>query len=585
MLAVGLGLASVATSTGLIAVAAYLVSAAAFRPPIAELAGAMYLVRIFGVARAFARYAERLVSHDVTFRLLGRLRTWLVSHISVLGAGQLMAYRSADLLARLMRDVDETQNLFQLLVAPVFVAVLTVAVVGAGLWWLDMHLGMTAIGVLLALGLGVPLLCDMLARKAGRQQVTVRAALDVDIADSLQGLPDLLMLGRAGDYVERLRARDRELGSLQERLAVIAGARVALGDAVGRLGAWAVLLLAIPLVMTHTLGAVYLATLALLVLGAAEALQPLAQAAQQLGRTRAAAQRLWQVADEQPAVTFPSYTDPGHPSVACHPEEARPRIRFSLRASESRILRCAQDDIDPPILEFDRVDFAYDGLPVLREISFTLRPGHPVAVVGPSGAGKSTLLQLATRAWDPTAGQIRLDGQDLRCYPWQALATMIGSVSQDAYLFSATVRHNLQLGRPTATEDEMHEVLRRVGLADVLADLPEGLDTWIGDQGLRLSGGERQRLVFARALLQRAPILLLDEVTANLDPVSEQMLFDIIQELARERTVLMATHRLSHLEWTDTILVLEAGRIVQQGSPDDLRRTSGTYARLRTLDV
>src|SRR6266851_921312 len=156
MLAVGLGLASVVTSTGLLAVAAYLISAAAFRPPLAELAGAMYLVRVLGLARAFARYGERLVSHDVTFSLLGRLRTWLYGHLSVLASGQLTEYRAADLLARLMRDVDETQNLFQLLVAPVLVAALSVGLIGVGLWRLDSSLGITAVGVLLALALGVP---------------------------------------------------------------------------------------------------------------------------------------------------------------------------------------------------------------------------------------------------------------------------------------------------------------------------------------------------------------------------------------------------------------------------------------------
>ena len=204
----------------------------------------MYLVRVFGLTRAFARYGERMVSHDVTFRLLGRLRTWLYGHLSALSSGQLIQFRSADLLARLMRDVDETENLFQLLVAPVLVAALTVGVMGAGLWRLDVSLGVTAISFLLALGLGMPLLSDLLARRAGRQQVAVWAALNVDVADGLHGLPDLLMLGRAGDYVERLRVRDRELGRLQRRLALIAGLRVAFGDGLGRLGAWAVLLLA-----------------------------------------------------------------------------------------------------------------------------------------------------------------------------------------------------------------------------------------------------------------------------------------------------------------------------------------------------
>jgi ATP-binding cassette subfamily C protein CydC len=309
-------------------------------------------------------------------------------------------------------------------------------------------------------------------------------------------------------------------------LGLIAGLRVVLGDGLGRIGAWAVLLLAIPLVASNTLGGVYLATLALVMLGAAEAVQPLAQAAQQLGRTRVSAQRLWQVGDEHPAIIFP---------------------------------RTGQCETPVPVLEFDHVRFAYDSGAVLHDISFTLAPGRSVAVIGPSGVGKSTLLQLAARAWDPTDGQIRLGGRDLRSYPTHTLATMLGSVSQDAFVFSATVRQNLELVRPTATDEEMHAVLCRVGLK-------VDLDAWIGEHGVRLSGGERQRLVFARALLQNAPILLLDEVTANLDPTAERLVFDIIEQLARERAVLVATHRIDHLGWADDILVLEDGRIVERVS-------------------
>src|SRR5437879_5318150 len=163
-------------------------------------------------------------------------------------------------------------------------------------------------------------------------------------------------------------------------------------------------------------------------LGAAEALQPLAQAAQQLGRTRAAAQRLWQVADERPAITFPSER------IVILSEVGGSATPTPATRSGSFVVP-PQDDL--ATLEFDHVDFAYHGMPVLREISFTLRPNSAVAIVGSSGAGKSTLLQLAARAWDPTSGQIRLDGRDLRSYPWQTLATTVGSVSQDSYMFSA----------------------------------------------------------------------------------------------------------------------------------------------------
>jgi ABC-type multidrug transport system fused ATPase/permease subunit len=235
-------------------------------------------------------------------------------------------------------------------------------------------------------------------------------------------------------------------------------------------------------------------------------------------------------------------------------------------------------------LEFDSVTFGYDDAPAIRNISFLAQPGRPVVIVGPSGAGKSTLLELAGRAWDPTAGQVRLGGHDVRCYSSDILARTIGAVPQDAYLFSATVRHNLLLGRPAATDDDIREALHQVGLDDLVARLPDGLATWIGDQGVRLSGGERQRLVLARALLQDAPVLLLDEITANLDSISERLVFDMIQHLAPQRTILMATHRLDHLEWAAAILVVEDGRIVEQGTPDELLRAGGSYGRMRLLN-
>jgi ATP-binding cassette, subfamily C, bacterial CydC len=545
--AVLLGVATVAANTGLLSTATYLASAAAAHPPLLALAGALALVRLFGLSRPFVRYAERLISHDVTFRLLAQLRLWLFGRLVGLAPGQLLALRSADLLARLVRDVDEAQTVFQHLVAPLIVALMTILMVAVAFWSIDAQLGAVASASLVGVGLGLPALALAAARRSHVEQIQRRAELDVRIADTLYGLPDLLAFGQAAAQLDATFRLDTAIERGQQRLATIAGVRVAAHDVTVRLGAWIILLLAIRLVTTHMLDPTYLAVLPIVLLGAVEAVEPLAHAAQRVGATRAAAGRIWAIADRCPAVTFPV------------------------------------DSADPVVgnaLEFRDVGFTYDGPPVLADVSFTLRRGQAIGIIGPSGAGKSTLLQLAVRGWDPTTGQVRLDGRDLRRFSAEALTSTIGLLTHDSYIFSGTLRENLQLARPSATDGDMYRALSAAGLADLVAELPRGLDTCLGEQGARMSGGERQRLAIARVLLLETPFLLFDEPTANLDPVTERRIMAAVRTASRTRGVLLVTHRLVDLDSLDELLVLDGGRIVERGRAADLQRRGGPYARL-----
>ena len=546
--AVVLGLAAAATNTGLLGVATYLISAAALHPPLIALAGALAAVRLFGLSRGFVRYAERLVSHDVTFRLLARLRLWLFSRLVRLASGQLLALRSADLLGRLVRDVDEVQTVFQQLVAPLAIASVTFLVVSGALWMLAVRLEAVAVATLLALGLLLPVASVLSTRTLQARQVHRRAELDVRIADTLFGLPDLLACSQAGRHLEATYRLAGALEHAQQRLATMTGLRVAAQDVVVRFGAWTMLFVAIPLVTAHVLDATYLAVVPILLLGVAEVFEPLAQTAQRLAATRSAAARLLAIADCPPALSWPA--DPP-------PEPAATS------------------------LVFERVGFAYDGPLVLHDVNFTLRRGHAVGIIGPSGAGKSSVLQLAVRAWDPTSGQVRLDEHDLRDVSAETLTRTVGLLTHDSYIFSGTVRENLQLASPTATDAEMYAALSLVELADLAAERPDGLDTWLGEQGARLSGGERQRLAIARMLLLDTPFLLFDEPTANMDPATERTIMQAIRSASQTCGVLLVTHRLVDLDWLDELLVMDAGRIVERGrGPADLLRCGGLYARL-----
>ena len=549
-LAILLGVGTMVSNIGLLTIAAYLIAASALKVLLSQLALPMFLVQVFGASRAFLRYAERLVSHNVTFKLLADLRTWLYGRLEPLSPASLLGHRSGDLLARIVKDVEELENVYLRAFSPLIVAMLISFLTLSLLYvFFDPSLAFVVLGFLALTGIGVPLLVNVLARKLGRQQLKLRAELNAQVVDGIQGVQDLLALGRAAEQQERVSDLSHKLGKVQRRMASITGLQDALGDLTMNLAMWSVLILAIPLVNEGRIGDVYLAFLALLVLGSFEAVRPLGGAFQFLGRSLGAGERLFEIADMKPRVL-----DPGK----------------SLSAPAEHTL------------EFNRVGFRYreDEPLVLEGISFKVEPGSRVAVVGPSGSGKSTIVNLALRFWDPTEGEIYLGGHDFRHYAEGNLRETIGIVAQDTYLFNETLRNNLLLAKPGASDSEVEYALERAQLTELINRLPRGLDSWVGEQGLRLSGGERQRLAVARALLKDAPVLVLDEPTANLDPSTEHRLLTEIYELMPGRTTLVITHRLIHMERMDEILVLDRGRIVERGTHHQLLEAKGLYERM-----
>jgi ATP-binding cassette, subfamily C, bacterial CydCD len=560
-----LGFATFGSAVGLMGASAFIISAAALQPSIAELQVAIVGVRFFGLARGVFRYLDRLVSHDVTFRVLADIRTWFYRSLEPLAPARLENYKSGDLLARILTDIASLENFYVRSVAPPFSALLLGAVIFAYLASFSLHLGLALLTVYLGCGLGIPILTRLASMAANRQLVAARAELQAAVVDGVQGLADLMAFGQTDAHLKLIVDWENKLAGAQKRLAWVSGMQNSLLLLGSHLGIWMVLVISIPLVSAGVLNGVYLAVLGLVALTAFEAIQPLPQAAQHLESSLQAHQRLQDVVSDRPETIDP--TDPlPLPSI----------ISLEVRNLSFRYPSERNDE-----------GFA------LHDISFRLPEGKRLALIGPSGAGKSTLVNLLMRFWefswrDPSKAQepgsrILLGGNDLHRYRPADLRQKIGVVSQTTYLFSATIRENLLLARPEATEESLIRASTQAQIHDFICELPEGYDTWIGEGGFNLSAGQRQRLALARTLLKDPPLLILDEPTANLDAQSEAEVIHSIHCLMEGRTTLWITHRLVGMEWMDEIIVLDQGSIVERGRHSELLAREGLYHRLWRL--
>jgi ATP-binding cassette subfamily C protein CydC len=287
----------------------------------------------------------------------------------------------------------------------------------------------------------------------------------------------------------------------------------------------------------------------LTILAAFEVMMPLPAAYQFLGHTREAGRRLLEIVDTKPEITFPATS-------------------ASL---------CAE-----PGVRFENISFRYnENTPwVLKDISLQIPAGRRVAVIGETGSGKSTLVHLLVRFWNPVSGHIRLGDADIRALSESDLRRTISVVSQQPHMFNASLRENLQIARPAAGDDDLWAALESARLKEFVANLPDGLDTWVGEDARLLSGGQARRVAIARAILHDAPIWVLDEPTEGLDTVTERQLMQVLARKSKSRTLLLITHRLVDLHWMDHIVILEKGRVADQGNHQELLKSNAHYAGL-----
>lgn len=506
-------------------------------------------VRLFAFTRIAARYLERIISHDTTFRILKTLRVWFYESIEPLAPACLSKYRSGEILNRLVSDIDALDNLYVRILSPSVSAFLIVISLGVFLGFFDFLTSATACGILIIAIVAVPWAASSSAMVIGKNLAETVAILRTHIIEGLQGLTDLVVFGAMDKHLERLTAYHRQLIKLQQRISHIRGLTNASISFLSGCAVWVVLYFGVSLVNSGKFSGEFLACLVLASWAAFEAAVPLAHAFLHLGRTREAAERIQEITSLPPVVLFKVHS---------------------------------KGDLQNFDIHFENIRFQYDPEtePVIDEFNLRISHGSRTALVGETGCGKSTLIHLLTRTWDPAEGRIRIGERDLKDFTEYELRKTITVISQQAHIFNGTVSDNLKIARPEADEQELFHALETVHLSEFVRSLPEGLNTWVGEGGQRFSGGQARRLALARAVLHNAPVWVLDEPTEGMDRITEKEVIQSLLGYAEGRTMLIITHRLIDFQRMEQIAVMDRGRIVASGSHQELLMADSFYHRI-----
>lgn len=546
-----LAFATLVTSIGLLTLSGWFLSAAAVAGLTIAKETFNYMlpgggVRGFAMARTAGRWGERVVSHDATFKLLADLRIFFFKKLTPLIPGRLSKLRDADLLNRLVADVDAMDHVYLRLVSPIIVGIFGIASLTVFIAWFDLTIGLTLGAILLTLLLLWPIIFYKLGKHNGETLTQNKAKLRIATLDWVQGHSELVLFGAEPKYRNVISTHQSSLIQNQFKNAHYTGLASALLLLANGWSLVLIIWMAADGINGQPPGPM-VAMMAFATMASFELLMPIAGSFQYLGQTLESARRLNEVLSATPDVVF----------------------------TESGTETSQNYDI-----QLNKVNYRYHGSDsdALKSVSLNLNAGQKLAIVGQTGSGKSTLLQLLTRQFDVTSGELRLGGSSIEQWTEKGLRQSISVVSQRVDILNGTLKDNLQLAKPDASDQEMKQILVEVGLSHLNENL--GLETWLGDGGRQLSGGEKRRIGIARAVLHNAPIMLLDEPTEGLDKQTESQIMQLLNKHTVDKTVVFVTHRLVGLEKMDMICLMDQGEIVEQGSHSELLAQNGLYHRL-----
>lgn len=555
ILALFLGFMTYFCAAALMFNSGYLISRAAALPEnILIIYVPIVLTRAFGIGRPVFRYAERLTSHNWVLRLTSRLRLKLYQTLEQDAVFFKSHHQTGDVLGLLSNDIDHLENLYLRTVFPTITAWSLYVFIIIGLGWFSWWFGLAML-LLFAIIIFVFPLWSLLANAARQeQQKVLKNQLYTELTDNVLGVSDWIFSQRTKEYLTAHLANEQHLAYVRQTLQKFDHRRDFLVQVV--FGLLTVVLLgwtSFRFPGSHGGAANWIAAFVLAIFPLVDAFAPLSQAAEETNIYQDSLQRLNQL----------TLTESGQPPM----DQTIPALK------------------GPLTLEVQQLDYQYPATAqkALAGLNLTIKPGERLAILGRSGSGKTTLAHLLRGDLKPTAGQVALNG----VATWQLnpeISQYIGVLHQSPYLFHTTLSNNLRLANEQATDQQLWNALERVGLKQLVAKLPAGLATEVDEAGLRFSGGERHRLALARILLQNVPIVILDEPTVSLDPITEQELIETINQQLAGKTLIWITHHLQGLSLMDQVVFIEDGRLQMSGSPQELAVHNQHYQKLLAID-
>jgi ATP-binding cassette, subfamily C, bacterial CydC len=548
LLAAFFGFLTVGSNIGLMMTSAYLIAKSALNPSISELQVAIVGVRFFGISRGVFRYFERLISHEVTFNLLEKFRVWFFKILEPLFPSKISEFRSADLLKRVVTDVESLQDFYVRIIAPPLVAVMILVLFFFLFGMFSFLYSFIISFFFLVGGIAIPIIVFLLNKNYGSQILDLQKRLTELSIDQAQGISELLVFGKYKEHQAEFEKTNEAYLNIQRKMSLVNSFSNSLVGLLMNFAVISILVFAIPQVTSGILDGVYLSVLTLGTMAVFEAIMPLPELSLNLKKISISSENLFM---------FEEFTN------------------------EKEIMKL---DNSVPInfsISIKSLNFSYNhNEKVLSNINLEIPQNKVTAIVGASGAGKSSLINILLKFWEYQTGEILFGNKNFQEISQNEIDKYFSVVPQVNHLFNLSIKENIKFAKPDSSLEEIEKVIEKANIKNFVDSLPNKYDELVGEQGLKLSGGERQRISIARALLKDSPIMIFDEPTSNLDAINEKNILEMIYELKQNKTVILITHRIINLDKADQIYVFDKGQIIEYGTHNSLIKENGFYKKM-----